>query len=410
MTLREGGFYDTTKDLEAFDNAMHGWRTVDGIVPMSVKWLWLDRVPFGMTTVLGGPPGAGKSTILYDLAASTSREGNAVLIITAEDHHAAVVRPRLEAASARLDKIHVRTDPIELPADVDVIKAYARDNHAALVIIDPLVAFIGDDVNTHRDHHVRRVLAPLGEMAESTDTALVVVIHTNKGTAADPRMRKSGSIGFTRAARSDLFDNQDPNDDTRCILAVVKSNLARFPTPQAYRIENALAGTITTSRIKWLGDAPEVDIHDLLAVPDRRERKGDEARTFLIASGVAGNAQPAADLEQKANAAGIAKRTLRRARDELGIPAWRTGFGADGVWWWGPKEAQDKGANPKGPPNRSILAPMELPAETAPQERIGANGVVAGDGPCPSCGALSSEKGYRGHGEGCPYFYGVVIT
>jgi len=34
---------------------------------------------------------------------------------------------------------------------------------------------------------------------------------------------------------------------------------------------------------------------------------------------------------------------------------------------------------------------------------------VAGDGPCPSCGALSSEKGYRGHGEGCPFFYEGVI-
>jgi len=125
MTLREGGFYDTTKDLEAFDNAVHGWRKVSDIIPMSVRWLWPDRVPFGMTTVLGGPPGAGKSTILYDLAAKTAREGQAVLIITAEDHHAAVVRPRLEAASARLDMIHVRTEPLELPADVDVIRGYA---------------------------------------------------------------------------------------------------------------------------------------------------------------------------------------------------------------------------------------------------------------------------------------------
>jgi AAA domain len=409
MTLREGGFYDTTKDLEAFDNAMHGWRTVDGIVPMSVKWLWLDRVPFGMTTVLGGPPGAGKSTILYDLAASTSREGNAVLIITAEDHHAAVVRPRLEAASARLDKIHVRTDPIELPADVDVIKAYARDVRAALVIIDPLVAFIGDDVNTHRDHHVRRVLAPLGEMAESTDTALVVVIHTNKGTAGDPLMRISGSIGFTGAARSVLVAVQDPNDDTRCILAVVKSNLARFPTPQAYRIENALAGTITASRIKWLGDAPEVDVHELLAVPDRRERKGEEAREFLIEAGVRNVARPAKDLETEAEAAGLAKRTVQQARKDMGIPAWRTGFGAEGIWRWGPKPDDTKDANSKAPPNRQIPAPMAQPAETDPPGPIGAGGVVAGDGPCPSCGALSSEKGYRGHGEGCPFFYEGVI-
>jgi hypothetical protein len=394
--------------LNAFDNASPGWRTIDGIVPVNVRWLWPDRVPFGMTTVMGGPPGAGKSTILYDLAARTSREGNAVLVITAEDHHAAVVRPRLEAASARLDMIHVRTHPIELPADVDVIKAYARDVRAALVIIDPLVAFIGDDVNTHRDHHVRRVLAPLGEMAETTDVALVVVIHTNKGTAGDPLMRISGSIGFTGAARSVLVAVQDPNDDTRCILAVVKSNLARFPTPQAYRIEDASVGRITTSRIRWLGDAPEVDVRELLAVPDRRERRSDEAREFLIGAGVRQVARPAKDLEAEADRAGIAKRTLRRAREELDVPKWRTGFDADGVWWWGSKTDEPIGANPKGTPNRSILAPMDLPAETNPPSPIGANVVVAGDGLCPSCGAQSSAKDYRGHAEGCPYFYGVV--
>jgi hypothetical protein len=404
MTLREGGFYDTTKDLEAFDNAVHGWRKVSNIVPMNVRWLWPDRIPFGMTTVLGGPPGAGKSTILYDLAAKTSREGQAVLIITAEDHHAAVVRPRLEAASARLDMIDVRTDPIELPADVDVIKAYAREVRAALVIIDPLVAFIGDDVNTHRDHHVRRVLAPLGEMAEATDVALVVVIHTNKGTVGDPLMRISGSIGFTGAARSVLVAVQDPNDDTRRILAVVKSNLARFPTPQAYRIEGATAGTITASRIHWLGDAPEVDVHELLALPDRRERPRDEAVAFLIGAGVKTIARPAKELEAAAAAAGINVRTLRRAREEVGVERWKAGM--EGGWMWGPPV---EGDTPKGTPNRSSVSPSKLPAETTSDEAEGDSPGVAGDGPCPSCGAQSSARGYRGHGEGCPSFYGAAL-
>jgi putative DNA primase/helicase len=329
MTLREGGFYDTTKDLEAFDNAVHGWRKVSDIVPMNVRWLWPDRIPFGMTTVLGGPPGAGKSTILYDLAAKTSREGQAVLIITAEDHHAAVVRPRLEAASARLDTIHVRTEPLELPADVDVIRGYARDIRAALVVVDPLVAFIGDDVNTHRDHHVRRVLAPLGEMAEAADVALVVVIHTNKGTGGDPLMRISGSVGFTGAARSVLVAVQDPNDDTRCILAVVKSNLVRFPTPQAYRIEDASAGTITTSRIRWLGDAPEVDVHQLLAVSERRGTEGDKAQAFLVGAGIRKVARPAATVRTEADEYGINEKALQRARHALGIDAWKDGFPRD---------------------------------------------------------------------------------
>jgi hypothetical protein len=128
--------------------------------PEKVEWLWPGRVPFGMTTVLGGFPGVGKSTVLYDLAARVSLEGKAVLIVTAEDHLAAVVRPRLEAAGANLDLVHIVKVPITLPEGTKLLAEAVRDLDVALVTLDPLVAFIGDSINTHRDHHVRRVLAP----------------------------------------------------------------------------------------------------------------------------------------------------------------------------------------------------------------------------------------------------------
>ena len=81
------------------------------VEPQAIQWLWEGRVPLGMPTVFGGFPGIGKSTILYDLAARTSRQGKAVLVVTAEDHLAAVVRPRLEAAEADLDRVHILTVP-----------------------------------------------------------------------------------------------------------------------------------------------------------------------------------------------------------------------------------------------------------------------------------------------------------
>jgi len=95
----------------------------------------------------------GKSTILYDLAARTTREGKAVLVVTAEDHLAAVLRPRLEAAGANLDLVHILIVPLTLPEGVELLARLVRDLAVALVILDPLVAFIGDGINTHRDHH-----------------------------------------------------------------------------------------------------------------------------------------------------------------------------------------------------------------------------------------------------------------
>jgi putative DNA primase/helicase len=305
----------------------------------AVSWLWAGRVPLGMVTVVAGFPGVGKSTLNYDLAARISREGKPVLVATAEDHLAAVVRPRLEAATADLDRVHLVTEGITLPDDVGRLRDAVAELEAALVIIDPLVAFIGDTVNTHRDHHVRRVLAPLAELAEGTGAAVLVVIHTNKGMDAEPLLRISGSIGFTGAARSVLLAAEDPQDDSRRILAVVKSNLAQFPAPLAYRLAGvSLEGGIETSRVEWLGEAPEVDVRALLARRDPEERTQlDEATDFLRESGVLETARAAKALEREAKGAGIATRTLQRARQRLAVPVWKDGY--PGVWYWGPRPA-----------------------------------------------------------------------
>ena len=43
---------------------------------------------------------------------------------------------------------------------------------------------------------------------------------------------------------------------------MAKSNLAEFPTPLAYRLVGAtVADDIQTSRVEWLGDAPEIDVY-----------------------------------------------------------------------------------------------------------------------------------------------------
>jgi hypothetical protein len=295
--------------------SQNGSRTVraSDVHPISIDWLWEDYVPRGMTSIFGGFPGVGKSTILYDLAARTSCEGKVVLIVTAEDHIAAVVRPRLEAAGADLELVRIVTIPITLPDDVAVLDSLVRDYDAALLVLDPLVAFIGDGVNTHRDHHVRRVLAPLADLAERTGVALVVVIHTNKGRDNEPLMRISGSIGFTGAARTVLLAADDPKDETRRIFAVVKSNLAEFPPPLAYRVVGVqLEGGISTSRIEWLGQAPEIDVRELLVSrnPDDRSARED-AVEFLVEAGVQETAQPVADLMKGAKAMEMARRRFR---------------------------------------------------------------------------------------------------
>ena len=364
------------------------------VKPESIEWLWENYVPKGMVTVVGGFPGVGKSTINYDLAARVSRQGDVVLVLTAEDHLAAVVRPRLEAAGADLNLVRIVTIPITLPEDVGRLVELVREFEAALVLVDPLVAFIGDGVNTHRDHHVRRVLAPLADMAEETKVAVLVVIHTNKGAGTEPLMRISGSIGFTGAARSVLLAADDPQDEGRRILAVVKSNLAEMPAPLAYRLTGVvLDGGISTSRVEWLGEAPEVDVRELLAQRDPEERgAAEDAAEFLQAAGLLDTPRPAKDIEREAKAQGHAERTVRRARQRLGIPAWKDG-GFPGVWYWGPRpnELPPDLANRSGQPTLGHLAGSARPAETGDSAPDLANGDGVGEGPRAPFDVLTSS-------------------
>jgi hypothetical protein len=347
-------------------------RAVSAIRPEPVRMLTAE-IPRATTTVLTGLPGVGKSTTNLDLAARVSKSGETVLILTAEDHLAAVIRPRLEAAGANLDLVRVAVIDMTFPDNVDALREDIEELSAGLVIIDPLVAFISESVNSHRDHHVRRVLAPLGHLAEETGAAVVVVVHSNKGTSQDPLMRVSGSVGFTGAARTVIVAAEDPDDDTRRIFAVVKSNLVKKPVPRAYRLVGVRLGEdISTSKVEWLGDAPEVDLRTLLGT-DRPQRKGDQARSFLRESGVMDNAQPAADLQARAEQLGINHRTLRRAADELAIPKWPDGF--HGGWWWGPKPGPDDDDH-RGHPDIVPLSPVEQAAEIRPQTDTGDRGQI----------------------------------
>lgn len=79
-----------------------------------------------------------------------------------------------------------------------------------------------------------------------------------------------------------------------------------------------------------------------ISVADRLRRL-EEAKAFLRAYLAAGP-QPARTLVKAARAAGIATRTLHRAKDALGVRPERSGgYGAHGQWTWYPPEAGGSG-------------------------------------------------------------------
>src|SRR5947199_10268981 len=85
------------------------------IAPRAVRFLYRERVPVGMVTLVAGRPGGAKSALLTHLAATVSHQ-HEVIVSHWEATKREVVRPRLEAADANLSRIDVRR--IRLPYDL----------------------------------------------------------------------------------------------------------------------------------------------------------------------------------------------------------------------------------------------------------------------------------------------------
>jgi DNA repair protein RadA/Sms len=193
-----------------------------------IRWFWEPYIPLGRLTMLGGDPGAGKSFITTAIAAALSRgeslpgepdgvRGPTVtLMLNAEDDPSDTLRPRLENLNADMTKIWISTEDIILDADgFETVREMVKDTGAKLLIIDPIVAFLGAKMNMNNANEVRHIMKGIARMAKRLDIAIVVVRHNRKapaGAAAGKAIYAgNGSIDFTAATRSELAVTETKN-------------------------------------------------------------------------------------------------------------------------------------------------------------------------------------------------------
>jgi hypothetical protein len=213
---------------------------------------------------------------------------------------------------------------------LESLEAAIIDSSARLVIIDPLMAYLGAKTNSWRDQDMRRALAPLAAIAQRYSAAILIIRHLNKGAGA-AIYRGGGSIGIVGAARSALLVAKDPEDDGRRIVAPVKSNLCAPPPALAFRLRGVPGGA---ARVEWDSGRVDFTADALLAAqasgPEERSAL-EEAKDFL-AQALSGGGRPQREVSAEARRAGIAEMTLRRAKTVLGIRPRKTGL--SGPWTW----------------------------------------------------------------------------
>jgi RecA-family ATPase len=276
-----------------------------------------------------------------------------VLYMGSEDSPSTTIVPRLTAAGAGLSRVSFfmakrdndgNTIPLAIPEDLELLRAVIAEKKIELIIIDPLVAFFGEHVDPHKDKEVRRALGPLFRLLDETGVTCIALRHLNKDSSKAVLYRGGGSIGITGQARSAFVATYHPEDNEiddenarRRVLMHVKSNLAPKARALVYQTteHTVFQGTtpIATSRIVWIAEAT-IDAQS--AVDGGRHDKGPEATARLEAEGwlkaqVRHGAVPAAQLIKDAERDGHKEKTLRRAKDKLGVEAWQL----DGKWVWG---------------------------------------------------------------------------
>jgi hypothetical protein len=315
-----------------------------------LHWLWRGYILFGKLTMLDGDGGLGKSTLMLDLAARLSRgrpmpDGSrhapaGTLLLMAEDGAGDTIKPRLENAGADMSRIgllQTYTDPADnlevmptLPDDLSIIETAIYQVEAKLLVIDPILSYIGDNVNEYRDKEVRRALAPVIAMAERTGVALVCLRHITKTIGGNAKHRGNASVAFTNMSRSALFVAQDPDDQTRMVLAQSKGNLGPPAPSLTYRLvgcENEHA------RVNWEGTSMHT-ANSLSAQGGSDEERSElrDAEAFLL-DVLEGGPLLVEALKKQAREAGIAEATLRRAKVSLRIDSQKART-QDGKWVW----------------------------------------------------------------------------
>ena len=288
----------------------------------SVEWLWFPYIPFGKLTIIQGNPGEGKTYFTMMLtAACTNRklfpnmediEPFNVIYQTAEDGMGDTIKPRLVEAGADLSRVMVIDDSEEvLTLSDDRIEKAVRQNHVRLVIIDPVQAFIGADVDMNRANEVRPVFRKLGMIAEKTSCAIVLIGHLNKSSGTQSTYRGLGSIDIMAAVRSLIFIGKVRKDPTTRVLIHEKSSLAPPGETMAFKLGDE-------EGFRWVG-AYEISADELLdgkegkATETKLERGAKLIQELLVDK----NEISIRELDDKAKEQGISGRTMRDVRSRM---------------------------------------------------------------------------------------------
>ena len=288
-----------------------------------VEWLWYPFIPFGKVTLIQGDPGQGKTWLAMHLAAACTNRKELpnelpmdsfnVFYQTAEDGIGDTIKPRLMKCGADMERVRVIVEDDAMLSLTDPrLELAIKQNNVKLLIMDPIQAYLGPDVDMNRANEIRPLFRYLGGVAERTGAAIVLIGHLNKNAGTHANYRGLGSVDISAAVRSILLVGKVEKETERDVRVVIqtKSSLAPKPTPVAFTLEN--------SKLEWIGEY-EITEQELMSgkAGKQKETKLEQAMKLIRQILTTRNLMYVADLDAEGKKLKISDRTMRDARRKL---------------------------------------------------------------------------------------------
>jgi len=355
-SLRNGT--DVRGILDGFDHTTRGIGYANGITLDSCEdavvntppptWLWDAWLPKGLVVLLGGEPGVGKSALALSIAdrilrpkcwpqGEQSQGGGSVVWLDTESSEVLLfdrIR-KWDVPTQRLLIPYREDNGNRLPACVGiddprtwrVIRRYIEDNKPTMLVVDSLS---GSHKRNENSADMRGVLGELATLARDNDTTVLITHHLRKRSKDEAasltldRLRGSTAIAqFARVVWG--LSRPDPDNPTQTRLAQLKNNVGTYPPPIGVEWNDA--------GLRFLADAPDY--------PDAHGRL-DEAADF-VANALEAGPLASTVLTEQATTAGIATKTLQRAKKLLRVESQRKPHGDGYQWFSSLPSSHDKG-------------------------------------------------------------------
>jgi|HubBroStandDraft_3_1064219.scaffolds.fasta_scaffold01389_9 hypothetical protein len=326
------------------------WQTLADVRTEALDWLFPQRIPRSMLSLIEAKKNGGKSTMLSAIAAHVlggpplpgrRREPKPaqVLWLAGEESAAQAVRPRIEEAGGDprgvilpgMDEERGIRRRLYLPGDLGRLDALVSRCNVRLIVADPYISFVPASSCMRDEDGARAVLEPLAEWASSRGVTVLYSRHLSKGRHADPLDAGLGSTAVGAVARAIVRLDPHPTIPGLRTMCRVACCARGTPPNLLYRI---VGDRVDFGRIQWEGET-DLSIAEVIdAATDAVEQSAlDDA--MMIVRGILSDApKPSKQLLDEALGAGVSVATLRRARIRLGCLTRRVTTGQTAYVEW----------------------------------------------------------------------------